>query len=131
MSPPPQPDPDSRVQIERRILCALCQRTLDGSTRDRALQELKSYAWREPVHHAIFKCLTQLPAGNPELLRSELPACLTRKGFPDVDWDGFFTSSFQTQREALQAVLDLVQTQSSNPAKGGHGAGVSHPSEKP
>jgi hypothetical protein len=107
MSLPQQPEPDSRVQIERRVLCALCQGTLEASMRDRALQELKNYSWREPVHRAIFRCLTQLPAGDLKLLQSELPACLTRKGFPDVDWDSFFSPRSVTAQEVEQFILRL------------------------
>lgn len=127
MNPPKQPEPDSLAALERKVLSALCQGTLEASVRDRALQQLKQYAWREPVHRAIFQCLAQVPAGNFELVHSELPACLTRKGFPDVDWDLFFMPHSMTRQQAEQAVLDLL---SSNAAHGNDQAGASHPSEK-
>ena len=107
MNPPKQPEPDSVPARERRVLCALCQGTLEGAMRELAFQKLKNYPWREPVHRVIFQCLRQLPAGNLELLQSELPACLTRRGFPDVDWDAFFTPHSPTQQEAEQLILDL------------------------
>jgi hypothetical protein len=107
----PQPDEASRIQTELLILRAMCQGTPQGSVRTTALHILKDYRWREPVHQVMFQCLARLPGENPELLRNELPACLTRKGFPDVDWDTFFAPHSPTPQEAERMMLELRKSQ--------------------
>jgi|SRR6516225_12365979 hypothetical protein len=75
-------DAESVVENERQVLRALCQDTL--ATRAR-LNTLRSYCWREPLHQVIFDFLISMPSANPELMREQLPAHLTRRGFPDFD----------------------------------------------
>ena len=90
------------------MLRAICQESPLGSVREAASRLLKNYRWQEPIHQAIYDCLVQLHAGNPEFLRSELPACLTRTGFPDVDWETFFEPLPLTPQDVAKAVLRLT-----------------------
>jgi hypothetical protein len=105
---PPPHETGPRAQAELQVLRAICQESPLGSVREAASRLLKNYRWQEPVHQAIFTCLLQLPAGNPELLRTELPACMTRKGFPDVDWETFFEPLPLTPQDVAKAVLRLT-----------------------
>jgi hypothetical protein len=104
MNPSPNPDQDSKAKLEMLVLCAVCQGTPQGPVRDAALRLLKDYRWREPVHEAMFRCLAQLSAAN---FRDELPACLTRKGFPDVDWNALFDPQALTKDEVERLMQEL------------------------
>ena len=104
---PLRPDEDSKAKLELQVLRAVCQGTPQGSVRDGALRVLCNYAWREPVHQAIFGCLARLTSANLEFLRSELPACLTRKGFPDVDLELLFEPHSLTKEDAERLMREL------------------------
>jgi hypothetical protein len=109
MNPPPEEF--SRAEAELQILRALCQETPPGSLRDMAGRMLGNYHWQEPVHQAVFRCLLQFPAGTPDFLRIELPACLTRKGFPDVDWGTLFAPHSLTTKQAARLMRQLRKSQ--------------------
>jgi hypothetical protein len=108
MNPPL--DDRSRAQAELKVLRALCRESLEGLSRAKVVQTLKDYAWLEPVHEALFKCLAQIPSRDAEILRSLLPACLTRRGFPDVDWDFFFISPGVDRNEFEKLLSGLRQS---------------------
>jgi len=74
-------DPSS-VDNERQVLRALCQGALDSRA---ALNTLRSYRWRESLHQVIFDLLITNPGANADLMQEQLPALLTRRGFPDFD----------------------------------------------
>jgi hypothetical protein len=76
---------------ERRLLTALCQAATDAATRSAILQTLKTHAFADPDHQAIFRALTQLPIVDPASLRQALTQAVTRMGFPDVDVEWLFT----------------------------------------
>jgi hypothetical protein len=86
-----QPGSETSIaEIEMLVLRAVCQETPQGPAREAAARTLSQYAWREPVHLAIYKCLLSTHRVKPEDLRSELLACLTRKGFPDIELEFLF-----------------------------------------
>ncbi len=76
----------SVVDSERQVLRALYQGSLVGRA---ALDALRSYRWSEPLHQVIFDLLVNMPGADPELVREQLPARLTRRGFPDFDLTWF------------------------------------------
>lgn len=105
---------DDRPTIlkERRVLQALCKG--DSEVLKTAVRLLSVRRWREPIHQIIFKCLASLSAGGPLTLRERLAECTTRKGFPDVDWELFFTShsiSSQDGEELMRQLRDLDNTE--------------------
>lgn len=51
---------------------------------------LRGYRWRELVHQVIFDIVLSIPSEIPGVIRSQLPARLTRRGFPDVEIDDLF-----------------------------------------
>jgi len=79
---PKDPNGEPVVEVEREVLQALCQGALDPRA---SLNTLRSYRWRESLHQVIFDFLISMPGANPELMREQLPAHLTRRGFPDFD----------------------------------------------
>lgn len=80
-------------KIERQLIQALCQETPDDALRETAKHLLSDYDWREPIHQAIFDSLKDIPSKSPVTIRDRLPARVTRKGFPEVNWKEFFAPS--------------------------------------
>lgn len=92
------------------VLRAMCQGTSQGSLRAEAAKLLARYDWREPVHHAMFSCLSVIPATQPEDLRRALLACLTRKGFPDVDIETLFEAHGLSKSELEELIARLIES---------------------
>ena len=84
------PPRELRANLERRVTQSLCQCPAQGAAHESTRQRLKSYRWQEPLHQAIFETLRDLPPLPADALRRQLPARLTRRGFPDVNWEEFF-----------------------------------------
>jgi len=82
--------PESRIQLERRVLAALYAGTRKGSIREAARARLASYAWSDGAHQAVFEIVMAFPSASPDALRDQLPARLTRRGFPDFDFAALF-----------------------------------------
>jgi len=100
-------DPSHIVETERRVLRALCQGTPQGAVRATARDVLQAYRWREPVHQVVFDVVLNIPTDLAELVRSQLPARLTRRGFPDVDIDDFFKPHQLSKGEAERLMREL------------------------
>jgi len=78
------------VDLEHLVLRALCRGTPQGSLRQAARRILAGYRWHDPLYESVFKIIMSLPSDDPQVVRDELPARLTRSGFPDFDLDDFF-----------------------------------------
>ena len=90
------------LDLESKILRALCSNPLPGTddpaaaqTAKRAaiLAKLRAHRWQDPEHRVVFEALTLLPGREAAELREQLPAQATRMGFPDVNWQKYFTGS--------------------------------------
>ena len=106
----PALDDEARVRVERQVLQAMCQGTVKGSVRELGMALLGNYRWREPAHQAIFSCLVELSAQNLEVVRSHLPERLTRKGFPDIEWNDLYAPhslSHQKVERLMRQLGDL------------------------
>ena len=68
---------------------------------------LRTYRWREPLHQVVFEVVLSIPTEAPEVIREQLPARLTRKGFPDVDIEGFFKPHGLSKEEAERLIRQL------------------------
>ena len=95
------------------MLRALCQGTPQGSVRATARDILHSYRWREPLHHVIFEVVLSIPTEVPEVIRTQLPARLTRRGFPDVDIEDLFKPHGLSKEEAEHLIRRLCDSESS------------------
>jgi len=89
-----------RTERERVVLSALCQGTAQGSVRESARRILTPYRWQEPLHQIVYQVLLAIPLDSPELVRQQLPARLTRAGFPDVEVRDFFRPHSLSQAAA-------------------------------
>ena len=100
------PDQESKARIELMVLRVLCQES-SNSRKNESIQLIRTYRWQESVHEAILRCLGQIPT---EMLRDELPGCLTRKGFPDFDFDSLFAPHTLKQQEAEKLIRGLADS---------------------
>jgi len=101
------PEASDRLKDERRVLQALCQGTPQGSVRATARDILRTYRWREPLHHVIFEVILSIPTEVPEAIRTQLPARLTRRGFPDVEIEDLFKLHGLSKEEAEHLIRQL------------------------
>jgi len=104
---------DPVIEMERQMLSALCRAEHGEPLRHLARESLRLYRWREPAHEVIFEVLMALPTASPEIIREQLPARITRRGFPDVSWEQLFQYPAIPISEAEELVRRLLQSQSS------------------
>ena len=100
---------EQTVKIERLVLRALCTGTPQGPVRKTARRLLRNYSWREPVHRVIFEALECIPSDLPEDIRSRLPARLTLKGYPAVDFEDLFQPHSLSKEEAERLFRELLK----------------------
>ncbi|HKZ51674.1 MAG TPA: hypothetical protein VJ085_00185 [Candidatus Acidoferrales bacterium] len=99
-----KPTPFGRADIlnmEQAVLRALCTGALEGPARQQALRWLDAYAFQDVIHQLIFDALREIRVEQPELIRQQLPARLTQKGFPEVDFEKFLAAPGLNSSEAL------------------------------
>jgi len=94
---------------ERRVLQALCLGTPEGPVLEAGKRILKNYPWRDPLHRVIFELLAANPSASSAILREQLPALTTRRGFPDVSWDEILRPSDLSKLEAERLMEYLVK----------------------
>ena len=99
--PPNSPDV---IQLERRLLRLLCQ---EPAVREFGRTNLQRYRWCDLVHGVIFEIVTSTPQVSVEQLRQQLPARLTKAGFPDFPWEEFFPPLVSSPGEAERLILHL------------------------
>ena len=100
---------DAVIHAERQVLRALCQGTPQGPVREIARLILNDYHWRDLLHAVLFETMASLKTDSPDVLRAELPALLTRRGFPDLPWEDFFAPHGLTKEEAETLMRRLRQ----------------------
>ncbi|MGH9803725.1 MAG: hypothetical protein ACRD4D_01035 [Candidatus Acidiferrales bacterium] len=96
--------------IEWELLRVLCSTALAASARREALAMLSGYAFNDPIRQAIFDEANRIGPERPDLLRQELPARLTRRGFPAVDFDSLFAPPSLTTEQALEKARALLES---------------------
>ena len=67
------------------------------------LAKLGEHRWQHPEHRVLFEALALLQRRNATELREQLPAQATRMGFPDVNWDQYFTAS--TDKATIETLV--------------------------
>jgi hypothetical protein len=99
------------IEIERRVLRILCQSVGEALVRERARELLANYRWSDGAHQAVFEITMCFPSTSCQALREQLPARLTRRGFPDFDLDALFTIPAPSGCEAEAWIRKLAQAQ--------------------
>ncbi len=99
---------ESRTELERRVLAALCAGTRDGSMHEAARARLLGYIWSQAAHEALFEIVMSFPSASSDALRDQLPARLTRRGFPDFDFAALFASPLADRADAEEWMAQLT-----------------------
>jgi hypothetical protein len=86
---------------ETLLIRALCCGTPQGSVKEEGRRLLRNYHWHDEQCHAVYDALMNLPAQNLEILRELLPSELTRRGFPDVEWEDIFAPHLLSRDEVI------------------------------
>lgn len=95
-------DPEGETpQREVEALRALLSTALSAPERKNLLAILANYRFADPLHQLIFEAIGEMPGEKPERLREELPARLTRKGFPEVDFEKYLAPPQSPPAEIL------------------------------
>ena len=75
---------------ERSLLREICRAKLAHAAWSKVASALSDYVWLDVEHGLVYSAIERLGAGDPRLLREQLPAQATRMGFPDIDWEVYF-----------------------------------------
>jgi len=78
--------------------------------RESAERLLGAYSWREAVHREVFEALLSIPSNSPEDIRNRLPARLTLKGYPDIDFEDLFQPHSLSKEEAERLFQELQRS---------------------
>jgi hypothetical protein len=68
---------------------------------------LAKYRWQAAAHEAVFQIVMSFPSPRAETLREHLPARLTRRGFPDFDFEALFALPLAPRIEVEGLIDDL------------------------
>jgi len=85
---------------ERIYLALLCQSRLAEPLRAGLESLLCRHSWKSEDHRAVFDALASWRA-EPEVIRVELAARLTRLGFPDTEIEEYFAPAGVSLETAL------------------------------
>jgi hypothetical protein len=105
---PPMADESRIIETERQLLQALCQESCEESVRESDRRALAEYGWRDPVHDIIFRFVVAQSKGVGIPLRERLSSLLTRKGFPDVEWEEFFRPASLSREKIEDLIRQLL-----------------------
>jgi hypothetical protein len=92
---------------EFQVLRAMCTGTPQGTVWDKGMLLLGTYPFQDVVHQLIFDVLQEINTDLPEIIRQQLAARLTRKGFPAVDTEKFLAAHPLTNAQALELMRKL------------------------
>lgn len=95
-------------ELEQVVLRSLCAPAAAASARIAAIKELAGYHWQDPDHRIVFDALSRLQGHQLDDVRANLPAVVTRMGFPDVNWDVFFVPASQITTDPPAAARALL-----------------------
>jgi hypothetical protein len=101
---------DKIVSLELRILRALCTHP-NGERYENCGASLGGYVWHDAEHGAMYQALRRIGFLSPNARRRELPAEMTRLGFPDVNCQAYFEGENGTPDELPQTIQLLLQSQ--------------------
>lgn len=90
------------LAAELEVLRAMCTGTPQGTVWDKGMLLLGTYPFQDVVHQLIFDVLQEINTDLPDIIRKALPARLTRKGFPAVEWEKFIAPHSLSASEAYE-----------------------------
>jgi SOS response regulatory protein OraA/RecX len=102
-------DHDRAINLERRLLVALYQPGHHAQFRERVRETMADYQWKDAAHQALFEIVMGLSSTSSEAFRDQVPARLTRRGFPDFDFEALFNHPTISSIEAEQLMRELAE----------------------
>jgi hypothetical protein len=108
----------SIVELEREVLRKLCGTHVapdtsvrtDVNSRERAVLELLAHPWQDAEHRIVFEALARLPGRDAAELQRQLPAQATRMGFPDVEWQAYFSTDPEPRDKGAKERASDIET---------------------
>lgn len=98
----------SLIENEKQLLRFLCARE-NLADRQKLCRQLSKYSWRERDHQILFEAIGELLPTAPRQILEQLPAALTRRGFPDISCDGLAGSSTWDAAAAVALAEELLR----------------------
>jgi len=101
-------DETNSAILERAFLQSLC--ALDGPGRREANLALKlaNYIWCDPDNQIVFEALNRLSCKlTAPQLRDQLPAQVTRMGFPVIIWENYLPTD-RTVDQNIHLIIDQL-----------------------
>jgi hypothetical protein len=87
----PENHPSETVATpEGQVLRALCAGTGAPNDWNQLASQLSGHCWQDPDHQVMYEALRAIKSCEPKARREELPAQVTRMGFPDLDCSTYF-----------------------------------------
>lgn len=96
------------AELERGVLRLLCHAKLTRSAFAKIVGALREYSWRDVEHGLVYAAIERLGSRDPKELRQELPAQATRMGFPDIDWQNYFSTQAQIAAADFAEIAALI-----------------------
>jgi hypothetical protein len=100
-------DYGTKIAIERRLLAALCQHSLDSRTREDVLERLAQHSFCIPEHEVIFRVVSRITHADPAQMKEAVKTRVTRLGFPDIDVDPLFATGAPSPDEVRALLKQL------------------------
>lgn len=97
-----------REFAELRVLQFLCDAKAAVATRKKIATMLTAYSWSSADHAICFESIRELLAQRRARILEDLPAAVTRHGFPDTNCEILATDSMLKPSVALSLVRDLL-----------------------
>lgn len=101
------PTREEILATEVKVLQAMCAGTLEGTVWDQGMLLLGAYPFQDVIHQLIFDTLQEINTDLPAIIRQQLAARLTRKGFPAVDTEKFLAAPGLAREEAVALMKQL------------------------
>ncbi|HEY0703185.1 MAG TPA: hypothetical protein VGD60_10490 [Candidatus Acidoferrales bacterium] len=103
--------PDEILHAELRVLRFICGNSLPAARFAELTSPLAGYAWRGSDHRVVFEALRRVGGKvRGDELRRELPAQVTRLGFPDVECDAYFEGNTPGTEEIQALIAELLRS---------------------
>ncbi len=107
---PENPSDKTISVIERQILRALCSGVGAAGDWNQLVRRLTVYRWLDPDHKVVYEALRAIKSSDPKTRREELPAQVTRMGFPDLNCSIYFEGKDLSARELEELIRRVNAT---------------------
>lgn len=95
------------IEAELDVLRTMAQGTPQRTVLADAVKILADYRFRDTTHQLIFDALREISTDSPEVIREQLAALLTKKGFPDLDLEAVFQPHNLSASQAIALMHEL------------------------